>query len=1161
MRAKRKLFRSLLLGFFFLLCISFTSLSLFAPSIQAEASWVNRGEGSIYDRGDSFGHGVGDLNEDDAAEEAENDEGTNFFIDMINKVICWILSNIGNMLFSILDGIGASLDQLIYGRLVTDTPLFSFDLSTGNVYGVVSAAMYSILRAIAVVMMIVVFMGKISVSAWKSGAFAKSSLRDAFGGFIASALLLALMPNLVDLALFIRDVVLYLIGTTGATSLFGSNSSSSIIAVLGAAANENIVSALIYIAAVVLNLYFLLGYVGVALAMTVDFVLFPFVVIKSNYDKSAIGNWLTEMLSGMVVPIVDAILIMLPSFLGIYASSLDAIDSFGVAVVQVIICYLIIPTRAAARNILGLRVNPLESSGLFAAGALGMAAAKGLKNAIQEGKETRKNAASDQESAEMEDDLAKLEKEEADGSVASAYANTGESSTEKPMQTADEMMNKHDGLEAKTFDEKFDGKGFAGNDENSFDDMPLGKEQSYAEGLSEHLSSEGIEPTEEHLTPEEEEDLQRELQDDERQLADLEQQKMMKEAEKDAIAEDDSLSDEERAEKLASVDNEIGELDKKMQSLGVDGKLRAADKRKSELEAVYEDTANSAELDDETKNRRLDSLSDQICDVDREIAGLQNQKKQQALKKEMADLAKEPAALRDEKARLQAAAGTISEERDALLRERSALASKQEEYAVGSEGYQNIAERIQGIDQKIAAKDMELGGNAARQGAIDGALMKQEQGLRDRQAYNLHERVKAQEAYETASAQAADIKRQLRNGGSTLTAGGKARLEEQLRTAQSDMGKAQSRLGSLAAEDRRIAARLHEISPQLNQMSEEELRSAKNEQKVKRAGIQREIANLNAQMESDKSENRNVYREKIAKLRSEVADCDYKSAKIDQMLDGMRSGNEKGKAGRNTAISSEYDKKRNAIMERYANIDNFDRPEFSGISHEKKAQLYRERALRAPKILFRRRVGAVAGAAAGASMGVWLGAAGVGVGGIFGATIGGEAGESLANRSFAKRFDGPATYEGKPLEFHISSDVRDNTVTGQIRTVERVQAELASSLETEKFQQAVEDELMDTDMIQKQIRILFQENQVTPQNYETKRDTLLKALKPQLMATVERAEQRIVRQCAGQEYASLSPEVQNQILNSVALPNMDVFDDLTEQYLSERWQPYYTDYL
>ena len=102
MKTKRKLFRSLLAGFFLLLCVSLASSIVIAPAMETEASWINRGAGSIYDKDGNFGQGIGDLNEDDAPEEIENDEGTNFFIKMINSAICWILSNIGKMLFSIM---------------------------------------------------------------------------------------------------------------------------------------------------------------------------------------------------------------------------------------------------------------------------------------------------------------------------------------------------------------------------------------------------------------------------------------------------------------------------------------------------------------------------------------------------------------------------------------------------------------------------------------------------------------------------------------------------------------------------------------------------------------------------------------------------------------------------------------------------------------------------------------------------------------------------------------------------------------------------------------------------------------------------------------------------------------------------------------------------
>ncbi len=1141
-RMNKRVFKSFFLGLFLIFCLSLSSSFAIA---NVQASWVNRGEGSIYDDG-NLGQGLGDLNEDDEPEDPETDEGTNFFIDMVVSVICSIISGAGKFLFSLLDKIGASLDYLIYGRLVTDTPFFTFDLSVGNVYGIVSAAIYSILRAVTIIVLIVIFISKISLSAWKSGQLAKSGLRDAFTGLVASVVMLLLMPNIVDVALFIRDVLLYLIGTEGARSLFGNDSAASIIAVLGASANENVVSAVIFFAAVLLNLYFLLGYGGIALNMVLDFVLFPFIVIKGNYDRSVFGKWITEILGCMAVPIIDAILIMLPSFLGILATESGGMDAFGIAVVQLLICYLIIPARTEARRKIGLPVNPLESSGFLAATALGMAAVRGIKNRYAESKAAKVGAKSDRENAQIEEDLAKLESEEAGVEKDSAFSRAAALASEGTMRSAEEMLKKNGQL--------LDG----GENKESTEDMPLGKEQTYAEGLREHLRSEGVDVDEETLSSEE---FQEGLRENEGKLNELENKRKEKEKERSLIEGDQSLSDAERSEKLAKVDGELENLDKQMEDLSVDGKLRAAIKRKNELEAAYEEVSASPDMDEKVKNHRLDALNDQINSVDNEISILQKEKRKQELHAEMVDLAKEPATLRSEKAKLQMAAENIGNDRQQLVRERASLVSKQGECEVGSAEYRDIGQKINVINSKIAAKDMELGANQVRQSAIDATLSKQERGLRDRQAYNLHERVRAQESFDLAKAKAADVRNQLKNGATFMSGNEKKQLEEQLREAEGDMGKAQSRIGALAAEDRRIAARLHEISPRLNQVSEKELHAAKGEQKVKRAAIQREIAGLNVQMEMN-PEGRDFYKEKIAKLRSEVADCDYKSARIDQMLDEIRvsEAGASGAKGNANAISKEYDRKRSAIMERYANIDNFERPEFSNISHEKRAQLYRERALRVPKVLFQRRLSAAAGAVVGASTGIWLGGPGIGVGGALGSVIGGEIGESMAVRRLERKASRETTYE-EPFEFHISSDVRDNTMSGQVRTVERIQAELVGSLESDKFQRAVQDELMDTDIVQKQIRVLFRENQVTPQNYEAKRDFLLAKLRPQIEETISKAELRIVRQCAGQEYASLSSEVQRQIVGRVAKPNMEIFEELAEQYLGETWQPYYHDYL
>ena len=216
------------------------TLGFIAFPMKAEASWINRDQTGIYyeDSGGGLGQGIGELDEDENAEEVEVDEGSGFFLELINTILCWLLSTVGRTLFELLDLVGASLDHLIYGRLVTENTLFTFDLGKDNIYGIVGFAIYGILSTCTIAMLIPIFTGKVVISAWKKGDFAKSSLKDAFSYFVLSLLLVVLMPFFLDVMLFLRDVILYVVGTDGATSLFGSESATSIISVLGAAATN-----------------------------------------------------------------------------------------------------------------------------------------------------------------------------------------------------------------------------------------------------------------------------------------------------------------------------------------------------------------------------------------------------------------------------------------------------------------------------------------------------------------------------------------------------------------------------------------------------------------------------------------------------------------------------------------------------------------------------------------------------------------------------------------------------------------------------------------------------------------------------------------------------------------------------------------------------------
>lgn len=1158
-----------------LLTVLVCTLICMKPMV-VDASWIDRdASGIYYGSGDSLGQGIGELDEEDNAEEEELDDGTNFFIELVNKVGCWVITSIGRSLFELLDLVGASLDTLIYGRLVADTTLFTFDLGTGNIYGIVGAAIYGVLGTITLTLLIPIFMGKIAFSAWKRGDYARSSLNEAISFFVFALLLLILTPFFLDMFLFIRDVILYLIGTEGATSLFGSGSSTSIINVLSRSANENILSALIFVAAVVLNLYFMIGYVGIALSMTTNFFLFPFVLIKMAFDRQVLKEWIWEMITCMLAPVIDAVLIMIPSFLGVYASQLTALEAVGIALIQLIICYLIIPIRTYARGRLGLKVNPLENSGIAAASILGMTAARGIRNAFTNSRDAKKNAQMDRERADMEEDMAQLEKDSEDERpVASNMNNLG-----KQMASADEireMMGRRNGQNgadniAEDLNESINGEN------------PLGQEQSYAGGLESHIASQEEElnktplPEEASLTPEERLSNAQKKKELDEKLEQAQTELNALEKKKNEVLNDDSLSEEERAEKLGAINDAISaqkelsdSINKDRESvMSVDDKIRAAQKRRSQLEDAYNATAKDTSLEPDEREGQLDSLNNQIKDADQEIEGLQRQKQKLNLELEKEALAKEPATLRNELDALKSSNETLNLEKEDLIRQRERLREEQSNYEVGTSEHTALGSKIQSIEQQIGAHDQEISDNIAQQNTISNALAQQQAGLYDRQAYNLHERVKAQSAYDKARMRVDEMEQAIKAAdsgkASHLAVGTEQRrsFENELKSAKADMAEAKSRLGELSQEDRRIAARLHEISPDLNQYTFEDVKAAKSAQAVKRASIQKEIAGLQEKMVNDPY-NKRTYREQIARLQSEVADCNHNSARLDQIMEGLRSTTGGGRRSDYGAgsIGGEYERKRAAIMERYANIDNFESPDFSGISRERKAQLYRERALRTQKIWNRNRIGNIVGTVAGGTMGIWLGSSGVIPGAMIGHALGGELGINSALRYMEHAASRPVDYSNKPLDFHVSADYRDNTISGQQRTVERVQAELRESLSTERFQNAVTSEMLSNDLVQQEIKSLFIKHNVTKDNYAAKRDVIIKELQPQLLKTVENAESRVIEMCAGKEYANLSNDVKRHIIGNVAKPNMDVFQDLCEgYYLCKEWQPYYGEYL
>lgn len=1142
---------------FLILCMSILC-SLFVQPLTAEASWIPREETGIYDDGLSS---IWDVEPGEAEGDADGvarSSGIEKVGQFIEDVVTVFVITIGDFLYSLVESlVGVSFDKLIFGRLVQDPPLFTFDLGEGNMWGNIAAEMYFWLRLVAILFCLTIFFARIGVAAWRKATIARVSLGNAILGLFVSVSLLIMMPYLLDVVLFLRDCLLNIIGKSAAAGIMGTDKVMSIVLVFKNGAYGNIMTSLLYVAAVVLLIWFAFSYIGVALAMTVDFILFPFVVVKMHSDRKLLGTWLNDMLSCILVPVVDAILILLPAYVGVYADNLGFSDGEGaVSIMQLLICMSIIPARNAMRRVLGLNTNYLEHS-VGASMMTAAFAARGAKRFLDNQQALKKNAMADQARAEMERDLAQLDDEEAGGLT--AQQQRALLNGEKPMVSAESLQK------GQTVTS---GEGEYSQDSYN-DGSPLGKEQTYGSGIMANEESlldqmKDVEPDPDMKSAEElqkEADQIRQLDHDldaqERKQAQLQENRQEIEA-------DANLSDEEKAKKLQAIESEEAAVGRSIANLrqerakmrSVDERLEDAKERKAELESRYQDVQNNAFLSDEEKATRGQVIDAQIQQADQEISRLNLEKAE--LQK--ARLKEEPEVLRRQYSDLQDSNTKLMAEHEALVKQQKSLRSEQGKYEVGSADYERVGAKLDDVSRDLVANERSLGSNHAEMNEIQRALLHQENGLRDRQAYNLHERVAAQNAYDVAAANLSEKKVLLED--SSLSSGRRDRLTQEIEACQVEMKTQQDRLASIGLEDQRIAQKLHEISPDINQYSMEDLKKEKQEQQVRRASLNKELALENEKLVSGGNVDTQSVKRRIAKIQTEIADSSLRCARIDQAISTlMPMAAHSGKSG--TAISDEYDKKRKAIMERYATVENFERPEFQDLSHEKKAQFYAERALQANTQRKASMVFATGGAAAGAMMGTWFGAAGVFTGGTLGGYAGSAVADRVAYRKNERRLEAdglkPTDYKDIPLDIHISSDVRDNSISGQRETVKHVYANLVRSLEDTRIQNAYRDELIDQNIAIPIRNRTMKENRITPANYQANVQMLRESMIPELERKIRNAEMRIIEQHAGEEYANLSETVKQDMINRAENHAKNIAKSLASVYVPDNWPSDYND--
>lgn len=330
----------------------------------------------------------------------------------VEKYIAELLRNIGSGIVSLLqENIGISLDGIIYGRVGSGQPnrvnIFAFELRKGNPYGVSGAVCYALIRGMAFAFLGIQFAAALAKAAW-TGQTAKNreEIKAMFPAMVLKFAALMLMPYLLDVALYTRDVILYGIKeVTGQMITGGATLSMSKAFLMNAERSGTFIDALMYLGTVALTLYFMFLYIAVAIDMLICFVGFPILCLMQSRKRDLLNGWIMTVFSNILTPMIDAMLLLIPLLTSLMLS--DTIR--GVSVIQLIMCLLIVPARGRLKGLLGVQSN--ERNGFLGAMAM-MALARAAIGGVKRGIGRAGEMFGDLKKGRTEGELAEIDREE-----------------------------------------------------------------------------------------------------------------------------------------------------------------------------------------------------------------------------------------------------------------------------------------------------------------------------------------------------------------------------------------------------------------------------------------------------------------------------------------------------------------------------------------------------------------------------------------------------------------------------------------------------------------------------------------------------------------------------------------------------------------------------
>ena len=138
--------------------------------------------------------------------------------DVTGKTIGTLLVHLADLIYLGFAASGISLSSIIYGRVggalegTGNLNLFSYEMASGNFYGIAAMSFYSIIRNAFIVVMMMILMWDLVAFIYTNGdSRQRTRLIEKVKSFVVITMSLVLLPRALDILLYLRDSLFYTI--------------------------------------------------------------------------------------------------------------------------------------------------------------------------------------------------------------------------------------------------------------------------------------------------------------------------------------------------------------------------------------------------------------------------------------------------------------------------------------------------------------------------------------------------------------------------------------------------------------------------------------------------------------------------------------------------------------------------------------------------------------------------------------------------------------------------------------------------------------------------------------------------------------------------------------------------------------------------------------